>query len=47
MSAIELMFPPFVAAMLLVAIHGYFGLHVIARGVIHEPGKLLEGLRAG
>jgi zinc/manganese transport system permease protein len=34
MSAIELMTPPFVAAMLLVAIHGYFGLHVIARGVI-------------
>ncbi|MFI5208242.1 MAG: metal ABC transporter permease [Gemmatimonadales bacterium] len=34
MSAVELMFPPFVAAMLLVAIHGYFGLHVIARGVI-------------
>lgn len=28
------MFPPFVACMLLVAIHGYFGLHVIARGVI-------------
>jgi zinc/manganese transport system permease protein len=28
------MLPPFVAAMLLVAIHGYFGLHVIARGVI-------------
>ncbi|HWA40851.1 MAG TPA: iron chelate uptake ABC transporter family permease subunit, partial [Gemmatimonadales bacterium] len=34
MSALELMFPPFVACMLLVAIHGYFGLHVIARGVI-------------
>jgi len=33
-SAIELMLPPFVACMLLVAIHGYFGLHVIARGVI-------------
>jgi len=31
---IELMLPPFVACMLLVAIHGYFGLHVIARGVI-------------
>jgi zinc/manganese transport system permease protein len=28
------MLPPFVACMLLVAIHGYFGLHVIARGVI-------------
>lgn len=34
MSALELMLPPFVASMLLVAIHGYFGLHVIARGVI-------------
>jgi zinc/manganese transport system permease protein len=34
MSALELMLPPFVACMLLVAIHGYFGLHVIARGVI-------------
>jgi zinc/manganese transport system permease protein len=31
---IELMLPPFVACMLLVAIHGYFGLHVVARGVI-------------
>ena len=31
---VELMFPPFVACMLLVAIHGYFGLHVISRGVI-------------
>ncbi len=34
MSALELMLPPFVACMLLVAIHGYFGLHVISRGVI-------------
>lgn len=34
MSAIELMLPPFVACMLLVAIHGYFGMHVIRRGVI-------------
>ena len=34
MSAVELMLPPFVACMMLVAIHGYFGLHVIARGVI-------------
>lgn len=33
-SFLELMLPPFVACMLLVAIHGYFGLHVIARGVI-------------
>jgi zinc/manganese transport system permease protein len=31
---INLMLLPFVACMLLVAIHGYFGLHVIARGVI-------------
>jgi zinc/manganese transport system permease protein len=34
MTALELMLPPFVACMMLVAIHGYFGLHVIARGVI-------------
>jgi zinc/manganese transport system permease protein len=34
MSAVELMLPPFVACMLLVAIHGYFGMHVIRRGVI-------------
>jgi zinc/manganese transport system permease protein len=33
-SGFELMLPPFVACMMLVAIHGYFGLHVIARGVI-------------
>jgi len=31
---INLMLAPFVACLLLVAIHGYFGLHVIARGVI-------------
>jgi len=31
---IDLMLTPFAACMLLVAIHGYFGLHVIARGVI-------------
>ena len=31
---VELMLPPFVACMLLVAICGYLGLHVIARGVI-------------
>lgn len=31
---ISLMLAPFVACLLLVAIHGYFGLHVIARGVI-------------
>lgn len=31
---IELMLPPFVACLILVAIHSYLGLHVIARGVI-------------
>ena len=31
---IALMAAPFVVCLLLVAIHGYFGLHVIARGVI-------------
>jgi len=34
MSGIELMLPPFVACMILVAIHSYLGLHVISRGVI-------------
>ena len=34
MSGLELMFPPFVACMILVAMHAYLGLHVIAREVI-------------
>ena len=34
MSGVELMLPPFVACMILVAIHSYLGLHVISRGVI-------------
>lgn len=34
MSGLELMLPPFVACMILVAIHSYLGLHVIAREVI-------------
>ncbi len=31
---IELMFAPLVAALILVGIHGYLGIHIIARGVI-------------
>jgi zinc/manganese transport system permease protein len=31
---IELMLPAFVASMILVGIHGYLGIHIIARGVI-------------
>ncbi len=31
---LELMLPPFVAAMIILMIHSYFGLHVIQRGVI-------------
>lgn len=33
-SFLELMLPPFVACIVLVAMHAYLGLHVIARGVI-------------
>lgn len=33
-SFLELMLPPFVACLVLVAMHAYLGLHVIARGVI-------------
>ena len=31
---LDLMFPALVAALVLVAIHGYLGIHIIARGVI-------------
>ncbi len=31
---LELMFPAFVAALILIGIHGYLGIHIIARGVI-------------
>ena len=31
---IEIMFPAFVASLILVGIHGYLGIHIIARGVI-------------
>ena len=31
---IDLMIPPIVAALVILAIHAYLGLHVIARGVI-------------
>jgi zinc/manganese transport system permease protein len=31
---IEIMFPAFVASLVLVGIHGYLGIHIIARGVI-------------
>jgi zinc/manganese transport system permease protein len=42
MSGFELMFPPFVACMILVAIHSYLGLHVIARGVIFVDLSLAQ-----
>lgn len=33
-SVFEFLLPPLVAAIILVGIHGYFGLHVLSRGVI-------------
>ena len=39
---LELMLPPFVACMLLVAIHSYLGLHVIAREVIFVDLSLAQ-----
>ncbi len=48
---IELMLPPFVACLILVAIHSYLGLHVIARGVIFVDLSLAQmaalGVTAG
>lgn len=42
MSALELMFPPFVACMILVSLHSYLGLHVIAREVIFVDLSLAQ-----
>jgi zinc/manganese transport system permease protein len=42
MSGFELMLPPFVACMILVAIHSYLGLHVISRGVIFVDLSLAQ-----
>ena len=42
MSGFELMLPPFVACMFLVAIHSYLGLHVIAREVIFVDLSLAQ-----
>ncbi len=42
MSAFELMLPPLVACMILVAIHAYLGLHVIAREVIFVDLSLAQ-----
>jgi zinc/manganese transport system permease protein len=39
---LELMLPPFVACMLLVAIHSYLGLHIIAREVIFVDLSLAQ-----
>src|SRR5687768_8984531 len=51
MSGLELMLPPFVACMILVAIHSYLGLHVIAREVIFVDLSLAQmaalGVTAG
>jgi len=42
MSGFELMLPPFVACMILVTIHSYLGLHVIAREVIFVDLSLAQ-----
>jgi zinc/manganese transport system permease protein len=42
MSGLELMLPPFAACMVLVAIHSYLGLHVIAREVIFVDLSLAQ-----
>ena len=42
MSALDLMLPPFVACMILVAIHSYLGVHVIAREVIFVDLSLAQ-----
>ena len=42
MSGLELMLPPFAACMVLVAIHSYLGLHVIARQVIFVDLSLAQ-----
>ena len=41
-NAIDIMLPPFVACMILVAIHSYLGLHVIAREVIFVDLSLAQ-----
>jgi len=41
-SGFELMLPPFVACMILVAMHSYLGLHVIAREVIFVDLSLAQ-----
>jgi len=41
-SGFELMLPPFVACLILVAIHSYLGLHVIAREVIFVDLSLAQ-----
>lgn len=42
MSGLELMLPAFVACMVLVAIHAYIGLHILARGVIFADLALAQ-----
>lgn len=42
MSALDLMLPPFVACMILVTLHSYLGLHVIAREVIFVDLSLAQ-----
>ena len=42
MNAVDLMLPPFVACLILVAIHSYLGLHVIAREVIFVDLSLAQ-----
>jgi zinc/manganese transport system permease protein len=42
MSGIQLMLLPFLACMILVAIHAYIGLHILARGVIFADLALAQ-----
>ena len=42
MSMLELMLPPFAACMVLVAMHAYLGIHVIAREVIFVDLSLAQ-----
>ncbi len=42
MSVLEFMLAPFVASMVLVAIHSYLGVHVLARGVIFVDLSLAQ-----
>jgi zinc/manganese transport system permease protein len=44
---LEVMLPAFVAALILVGIHGYLGIHIIARGVIFVDLALAQAAAVG